>query len=167
MTDPDTIADAAIRLAAAECRAEAAEAALADARDQALEEASKVVFQAVTQDPSVTSEAVLISAAAAIRALKKGHPMTDKDLTASEAVERLAKSLAFVANRTGLTVEKCEQITDDAAATLRALSAKVETERAANFRLRRDLEIIVDAYGCDCAAEIQAVLKKDYLDAQT
>ena len=47
------------------------------------------------------------------------------DLT-PEAVERLAKSLAFVANRTGLTVEKCEQITDDTAATLRALSATLE-----------------------------------------
>ena len=47
------------------------------------------------------------------------------DLT-PEAVERLAKSLAFVANRTGMTVEKCEQITDDTAATLRALSAALE-----------------------------------------
>ena len=51
--------------------------------------------------------------------------MTHPDLT-PEAVERLAKSLAFVANRTGLTVEKCEQITDDSAATLRALSSALE-----------------------------------------
>lgn len=53
------------------------------------------------------------------------------DIT-KEAVERLARSLAFVANRTGMTVEKCEEITDDAAATLRAISdrlAEVEAER--------------------------------------
>lgn len=41
----------------------------------------------------------------------------------AEAVERLAVTLAFVANRTGLTVEKCEQVTGAAADTIRALRA--------------------------------------------
>ena len=69
--------------------------------------------------------------------------MTDQDLTAPEAVERLAKSLAFVANRTGLTVEKCEQITDDSAATLRALSYAHATalvqEQVANAKAMQHL----------------------------
>jgi multidrug efflux pump subunit AcrA (membrane-fusion protein) len=50
-----------------------------------------------------------------------------------EAVDRLAKSLAFVANRTGMTVDKCEQVTDQSAATLRALyarAAELEAEQA-------------------------------------
>ena len=52
--------------------------------------------------------------------------MTD---TTTEAVERLAKSLAFVANRTGLTVEKCEEIADEAAAPIRALAAELATAK--------------------------------------
>lgn len=61
--------------------------------------------------------------------------------TSAEAVERLAKSLAFVANRTGLTVEKCEEITDNAAATLRALLAerdRLREERAEVEAARRE-----------------------------
>lgn len=60
--------------------------------------------------------------------------MTDPD-TSTEAVERLAGSLAFAANRTGMTVERCERITDQAAATLRALAAERDALRA---RLRAD-----------------------------
>ena len=67
--------------------------------------------------------------------------MTDKDLTEPEAVERLAKSLAFVANRTGMTVEKCEQVTDDTAATLRALSAALKAEKLNCVTLLNDADL--------------------------
>jgi hypothetical protein len=59
--------------------------------------------------------------------------MSDEIDVTPEAVERLAKSLAFVANRTGMTVEKCEIITDCAADTLRALSARLAALEAAKW----------------------------------
>lgn len=53
-----------------------------------------------------------------------------------EAVEFLARSLAFVANRTGMTVEKCERITDNTAAMLRRLLDRAEAaERDADEKL--------------------------------
>ena len=45
-----------------------------------------------------------------------------------DELEAMAKMLAFVANRTGMTVEKCEQITDDAAAMLRACKGRVRVK---------------------------------------
>lgn len=45
-------------------------------------------------------------------------------VTSTKHADYLARSLSFVANRTGMTVAKCEQITDKAAATLRALAAE-------------------------------------------
>ena len=71
---------------------------------------------------------------------------TDDEL---EAVERLAKSLAFVANRTGMTVEKCEEVTDDAAAMLRALSAERD-------ELKQSLEKAVMACGEQARARGEA-----------
>jgi hypothetical protein len=44
------------------------------------------------------------------------HPTDDE-------LEAMARILSFVANRTGLTVEKCEEVTDKAAAMLRACKA--------------------------------------------
>ena len=60
--------------------------------------------------------------------------MTQQDTEA----ERLAKSLAFVPHRRGMSVERCERITDDAAAALRALAAERDALRdEAEFLLER------------------------------
>ena len=92
--------------------------------------------------------------------------MTDKDLTAPEAVERLAKSLAFVANRTGMTVEKCEQVADQAAATLRALSAQLldVSKRESAMVLRYDAKLEAaeaerDVIKAELASVVEAKLK--------
>ena len=45
-----------------------------------------------------------------------------------EQLEAMAKSLAFVANRTGMTIERCEAITDRAAAMLRAMKGRVRVK---------------------------------------
>ena len=82
--------------------------------------------------------------------------MTDTD-TSKEAVERLARSLAFVANRTGMTVEKCEQVTDETAATLRALSARVAELECALQRTVAVSEGVIRALAAD-NAELQAQL---------
>lgn len=53
-------------------------------------------------------------------------------------VVHIARSLVFVANRTGMTVEKCEKITDEAAAMLRRLIDRAETaERERDAAIER------------------------------
>ena len=79
--------------------------------------------------------------------------MTIDPDTSPEAVERLAKSLAFVANRTGMTVEKCEQVADDAAATLRALSAALEKESAEKARMNWERPLLSQLTDAEAALE--------------
>ena len=64
--------------------------------------------------------------------------ITNTTCTSPEAVERLAKSLAFVANRTGMTVEKCEEVTDKAAAMLRAMKGRVRVKPLKWVDLHKD-----------------------------
>jgi hypothetical protein len=62
---------------------------------------------------------------------EKRSPMEhERDDLTPEAVERLARQLAFVANRTGMTISKCEAVTDESAAALRALLARAEAAEA-------------------------------------
>ena len=81
--------------------------------------------------------------AAAIR--KKGPPMTDQDLTAPEAVERLANRIGGTPLYEGSGEES--DLPDDADAALRALSAELEDEREktsdGSFYQEKDIDALV------------------------
>lgn len=66
--------------------------------------------------------------------------------TTRENVERVACLLAFVANRKGLTVKRCEQITNEAAAILRAILARAEAAEAALERDRSQVATALSAF---------------------
>jgi hypothetical protein len=82
---------------------------------------------------------------------EKRSPMEhERDDLTPEAVERLARQLAFVANRTGMTISKCEAVTDEAAAALRALSAERDALRA---KLAEVVDVLRDA--ADIASSVR------------